>query len=313
MSRLWCTIAPISYSDPDQVLAQGFHLSDDIDICPTPEWFKDSGFFNQLNPDIAAAVKTRSFVLMAQYYGHSLADSDPTWTGKEASTMESRAIQHVQLANLALWIARPSSISIKAIIQAVKGDEEWHRLVQIRNNPLSPHPRDLLTGLTTPDFETARNLLASMNSLHCKGSIWVALRTMFEALAADWWEGRFLFLWVALEALFGPKDAREISHRLAQRIAFFLADDPIEAQALFSTIKKSYAWRSKVAHGIGLDKLSPDTSFSMLHDTETTLRKIVTHILMNPDIISQFNSKTREEYLDSLVFSVHTKPPIPGI
>lgn len=50
--------------------------------------------------------------------------------------------------------------------------------------------------------------------------------------------------------MFGAEDGREITYRLSQRIAFFLASNQAEARQLFKEVKKAYSFRSKVAHGV---------------------------------------------------------------
>ena len=43
----------------------------------------------------------------------------------------------------------------------------------------------------------------------------------------------FLILWLVIESLFGPEDAREITFRLSQRLALFMGTDSEETRALF--------------------------------------------------------------------------------
>lgn len=303
MSARWCTVAPISYHDRNKLLEKGFQFSDEVSISLYPSWLSDPGFKRQLSSDIEAIVDNNQFVLISQYEGHSLSDTDPSWTGDEPRTMEDKAFEEIQLATLALWISRPSLISFKTLIQAAKVNTEWRRVLHFHFKGLSAHPRDIQTVLTIDDLEMSRDLFRQIKNLPRRGSVWVSLRTTLEALTEDWWEGRFLFLWVALEALFGPKDAREVSYRLSQRMGFFLAHDSAESKSIFSEMRKSYGWRSKVAHGVALNKLSPKTSEEILWRTEEILRRVLIQILLNPDVIKSFNGSTREEFLDSLVFT----------
>ena len=45
---------------------------------------------------------------------------------------------------------------------------------------------------------------------------------------------RYALFWMALEALFGPEDGREISFRLSPRIAFLLAENSAQAKGFFA-------------------------------------------------------------------------------
>ena len=60
---------------------------------------------------------------------------------------------------------------------------------------------------------------------------------------------RYPFFWIGLESLFRSNDTNEVSYKLCQRIALFLADNPQDARALFQKAKTCYNTRSKIIHG----------------------------------------------------------------
>lgn len=62
-------------------------------------------------------------------------------------------------------------------------------------------------------------------------------------------EDQILFLTISLEALFSPSDQHELSHRVAEHVAFFMGDSAKEVDKIYKLVKKAYGIRSKVAHG----------------------------------------------------------------
>jgi len=82
-----------------------------------------------------------------------------------------------------------------------------------------------------------------------------------------------------------------------------LADSREKAYSLFNKIKEGYKWRSKTVHGSRLKKLSPKKSGELSDELEEILRKTYKQILLDTNLINNFNGKNREDYLDSLVFT----------
>jgi hypothetical protein len=110
---------------------------------------------------------------------------------------------------------------------------------------------------------------------------------------------RCTLFWVALEALFGPEDGREITYRLSQRLGFFLGRDRSEARDLFVTAKRGYAFRSRIVHGNWKkDREGEDRMF----EAERFVRQSLLHILQDAELIKKFSSHAREHYLEDLVF-----------
>ena len=110
---------------------------------------------------------------------------------------------------------------------------------------------------------------------------------------------RFALFWIALEALCGPEDAREITYRLSQRLGFFLGASQSEARELFLKAKKAYGFRSKIVHGRW--KEDPENTTRMA-ETEDLLRRSLVRIMENKDLTATFSGKSRERFLDDLVF-----------
>jgi len=62
-------------------------------------------------------------------------------------------------------------------------------------------------------------------------------------------EDLFVDLTIALEAMFGPKEGEELTHRLRLRAAFLLGRTEEEARTIYGQVSTLYAIRSHVLHG----------------------------------------------------------------
>jgi hypothetical protein len=109
---------------------------------------------------------------------------------------------------------------------------------------------------------------------------------------------------MALEALFGPEDSGEITHKLSERIAYFVSSTPLEREELFKRAKKGYRLRSKVAHGCRLSDKTVEESPVYLLWTEDVVRRAITKILGDPALISKFLGDSREDYLRKLTLGI---------
>jgi hypothetical protein len=158
--------------------------------------------------------------------------------------------------------------------------------------------------LDIADFKKARALTEVLKTLPRDSAIFAAGRVLLKALLERWWEGRYLLFWVALEALFGPSNAAEVTYRLSQRLAFFLATTGDEAQRLFSSAKEGYGLRSKIVHGLRLQRLGKEKSAQVMYEAERLTRYALVKILAEPKYCDIFaHGAKREEFLDRLVFS----------
>ena len=92
----------------------------------------------------------------------------------------------------------------------------------------------------------------------------------------------------ALESLFST-DSAELSHKLSERVAFFLKDHGYDSIKTFDEIKFFYNIRSKVTHGDSLKTAKvitlPDESLKL----DSYLRVIMNVILHSEEMMSVFN------------------------
>jgi len=107
----------------------------------------------------------------------------------------------------------------------------------------------------------------------------------------------------ALECIFST-DTSELSHKLAERVAFFLAEDKEERHQLFNDIKSYYGIRSQIVHG------SPISKNKIMHLSEYSkkldeiLRRIFKKIIYDNELSTLFlhtNTKNLEMYFKTLI------------
>jgi hypothetical protein len=104
------------------------------------------------------------------------------------------------------------------------------------------------------------------------------------------------------EALFCT-DPAEMSHKLAERVAFFLGENPTDRGAIFRNIKNAYNIRSKTVHGDKITKKLAEQASSIASICNDLVRKSLKKIFLTPGLPEVFtaDSGRLEDYLTSLV------------
>jgi hypothetical protein len=294
----WYTVAPLHtlVLEPNA----RFDFGGGLELAALPDWLRRDRACERLSEFDKRVLASTTFAFIAQYDAEALYSPDPTWTGSTRKSIQQRKYESMVLANLALWLSRPSGVGFFTVFHApVWGDQPAVQSVE-RHAPLLCHPADINASPSPEDIRLAAALYQALASLRKDNALWTAVRASWHALSMNVEEVRYLLLWVALEALFGPEDSREITFRMSLRIAFFLATSPVEARTLFIAAKKGYTFRSKVAHGRW--KENPE-AIALVAELESFVRRSMVRILQEPEFMKMFLSGDREHYLDSLAFS----------
>ncbi|HMD85714.1 MAG TPA: hypothetical protein VKO18_13550 [Terriglobia bacterium] len=149
-------------------------------------------------------------------------------------------------------------------------------------------------------METADRLATAIQGLPRPSSVWTAARFLWLALTEELWETRYVNLWVAIEALFGPENRKSIGGRLRTRAAKFLNSDDKDALVARDIVKAGYDLRSATVHGSRLAmRMEPEMSDMMLK-SEGILLTALRKILSDPNLTAKFCSSSRDGYLDTL-------------
>jgi hypothetical protein len=300
----WYTICPINpnYNSRNVRLTKALDLGHNIHFTIIPNWLNKLIGFEDLSLYHRQRIEDTQYMLVLEYEAGSLGEPDPEWRGEKLRSKQEMALEKIIIANLALWLTKPSLLGFELVLHM---QDEGDKILResFSTQLLSPHTWDEDNYLEIKDFEQAHQLNLALQGLQRTTSVWIAVWTLREALTATLWQTRFLFLWIVLETLFGTDI--EIAYRISQRIGFFLSSDRKEAAELFKAAKNSYRWRSKIVHGMKLDKCEQEESAQILYSTENFVRKSLNKILNDDKLVNIFsNNKEREEYLDNLVFSV---------
>ena len=272
-----------------------------------PDWVSQDRFVENLDSRNRRALAEATHAFVAEYEAGSLGEPDPAWKGSQPKSIQETKYELAVLGNLALWLIRPSPVCFNIVLHASQvGDLAVIRRLEQHHSTLLCHPQDIGNTLSSEDIDFARMLHSSLALLPRGNAMWTAVRATWSALQMNEEEVRYLLFWIALEALFGPEDAREMTFRLSQRVSLFLAENPSEARDLFARAKTGYAFRSKVAHGRW--KENPD-GLALMAEVETFVRRSLVGLLQDPELTKTFLGKDREAYLDDLVFSTWANEP----
>lgn len=302
----WYTIAPISllYSSRTVRLTKPLDLGFGVTFTIVPDWLSELEGLDNLALNHRRLLEDAMYILQSEYEANSMGDPDPEWKGSKARSKQNSALERIQIANLALWLTKPSRIGFEMVLHVHEkgGYKVWQGYRPVP--PLMPNEKDVSNYLEILEFEEACRVNTLLQQLDRTSAVWIAARTLWTALTIDYWEVRFILFWIALEALFGT--TVEIAYRISHRIAFFLSSTRGEAEKLHKQAKISYRWRSQTVHGmkLGRSEQKKEESKEVLYNAETFARKSLLKILNDSKLIGLFSSnKSREEYLNGLVFS----------
>ena len=297
--RHWCSVVPLYNFRSD--IREAIEFSHGLSLSPMPEWVAKDSMTQRLGERDRHWLSVARIAFIIKYQAGALGEPDPEWTGSRPHSIQDRARDLAVLANFALWLARPSTVGFDLAFHAPLFDDGWDvQRIETGIPILLCHPQDVDNDLTIEDIRRASTLHACLAELPLESALWTATRASWAALQMNIEPIRHLLFWIALEAVFGPEDAREMTFRLAQRIALFLRADRAAAIGLFAEAKKAYGFRSKAAHG----RWSEDPKgLEFVALVEGLVRESFTRILGDSALLERLCGKDREEYLDSLAFS----------
>jgi len=271
-----------------------------------PEWLRNEPILNEISYTDRQLTLAAEHALVAEYEAAAIGQPDPDWQGKEPKSIQEVKAERAILANLALWLMHPTTICFSnvfhAISWAVPGEVEKQPWVQqiVPHNRLLCHPKDVNNVIQPNQIIKAARIHQVLCSIPRGNPVWEALRASWAALTLNSADLRYACFWMGLEALFGAEDGTEVTYKLSQRIALFLADSPQVARDLFRKAKTCYRTRSKIIHG----RWEHDPKIDgVMADTESIVRTVLRHLADYPDLLTTFMSRGRDKFLEDFVFS----------
>jgi len=296
----WSTVAVVEY--PFELVVP-VSLANGVVISAIPDWIRDKEMMEGLGLLDHNYLQACRYALVKEYEASSFGDPDANSNDNPPKSKQFTALEAVLLADLSLWVANPCSIACHMVFVAEYLGNSWERIQFRHVAPILKAANESDKRLDKTDLDLARQLPDAILALPKEGTVWTAIKTLWEALKTQYWPTRYILFWVVLEALFGPEDGREITYRLSQRLGFFLSlGDRNEAQRRFQTAKNGYSWRSKLVHGRRLRKVTAEQSERLMNEAERMVRDSLTRILTTSDWIEKFDSRDREQHLENLLF-----------
>lgn len=282
-----------------------WQFADGFVLGALPAWVRTESMLNDLNRWDREGIEEAGHAFIATYAAASLGEPDPAWQGPTPKSIQETKYEIGVLGNLALWLSRPGSVCFTIVLHApvFSSGPVAQRITS--HSPLLCHPGHERRRITADDLRVAATLHESLVLVERDTALWTAIRATWAGLQMNIEAIRYVLFWVALEALFGPDDGREITYRLSQRVGFFLGQDRAEARQLFDTAKKGYGLRSKIVHGRWSDNAESETR---MLDTEGLVQRSLVKILDNTELRQTFSqsAKGREHFLDALAFEARS-------
>ena len=298
MPRVWESVAPLAPFSalPNRVSPIG----PGVTLDSVPPWFKRERPYAERNFGKREALSAEA-CLKASFQADGLGALVPAPGGKARPNHE-MSWELVRIASLALWLARPSALHIELVITAEPEPSRGGSAIMASSlEPIRPHENYAEASLRPDDLLMADRLATAIQKLPHPSSVWTAIRFLSLALTQqDVWESRYVSLWVAIEALFGPENRKPIKKALSERVAKFLNSDNKEARVAHKLVREGYRWRSAAVHGSQLDSLSSVQAYNLPLEAEGIVLTSLRKILLDPVLITKFCSASRDGYLDGL-------------
>ena len=292
------TVIPIHNVELDP--ATSYEFSGGLLLTAMPAWIPGQKMLDRLSVIDREAVRQATHAFVLSYTADGLGSPDPDWKGTDHKSIQETKYEIGVMANLALWLTRPSPVCFAVVLHACQfGSQPVIQQTQ-RFSELLCHPSDLEARITGTDLPFAAKLHKGLLEVTRDTALWTAVRSAWAGLQMNIESIRCLLFWVALEAVFGPEDGREITYRLSQRVGFFLGASRVEARQLFDTAKAGYGFRSKIVHGQWKEDLN---ATKRMAKAEILFRLALVRILQDQALVTTFSTKKRENFLDSLVFN----------
>jgi len=284
----WMTVVPIEldYDNPKLKEVKEFSIGP-VKLRTAPEFIKEEDVGKYLSYTQKELLKNAKFVLSIEYEANALGDQDKEWKGDTKRGKQKTAYEKIRIACLSLWLAKPSPLRYDFVLHIKDCDKSPFTVQSFSVPAIIPHFRYENEFHDQVDIEIAEKIYNSIANLERKGPVWMAIRTTFDALTSPW-EIRYVLLWIVLEALFGTNI--EIKYRLSQRLSFFLSSSRNEAAEICKKVKKGYDWRSKIVHGMRLDKLDRGVSEKILYNSEFFVRDALVKIFMDDELMDLFSN-----------------------
>lgn len=302
MSNPWFTFGIVRDRWRMKNIPLPFEFGPGVRLMEIPDWIHTPAVHDPLRAQVMESLDHEKLCISVDYVADALGTPDPSWKGQYPQDMQTSATDHIFSVALALWLTKRVSVGCDLVVDCNNTSGEWVTRRKGEHDAMLTMQHFDLEEFTVGDFEQAKVLYLAMVLVNPEGVVGIAVTCMMRALTEQTFPLRHILLWIAMEGLFGPDDAGEITYRLSIRVALFLESRTEAARAMFRQIKESYRWRSKFVHGLRVKQVKNGEAHRLLSELEDAAARSLLKILGSKDLCDKFDSKRREDFLDEMVF-----------
>lgn len=110
------------------------------------------------------------------------------------------------------------------------------------------------------------------------------------------------FYCTCLEALLAPREATELTYRLAERAAIIASEHTAERRETFSLVREAYAARSRVIHGDVLSGRRVRELPQVAVKLDDVLRRVLNRLLGDAALMAIFHEDRADDYFADAIF-----------
>ncbi len=295
--KSWCMICALRNLEGG--LRTPVYFAKGLWLTLIPDWLRLEPVMEQLASPDRDLLKQLQYAFVMEYEATTWGAPDPDWNGPEPRSVQDTKKEVAQLANLAMWIVKPSPACYELVFHAPRWKDGWNVQSSEKSVRIRCHPKDRYAVLSNHDLEEAARLHSALCSVPVGNAVRTAVQCTWAALQVEDIEVRNLLFWTALEAIFGPEAGPDGDRRMAERIGVFLSNDAAEARKARERIGPAISFRHGLARGRppGREELS-----GFGHETEILVRRALDKLLTDDGLLERFCDPCgRESSLEELL------------
>lgn len=301
----WTAFSPLPFLlTSDFNRSQPLAITEELQFKLTPsDFFKDETFDELLGDKEKGLLKSEQHSLIINYEAEAIGRPIVSFLGETEKSIQEAVTEKIALFPLSLWIIAPSAMTLKPIGHVSINQESQTLRHYVNYDPMVIHESETTKIFTAIEWNEAISFYKKLIAINSEGTMLTVVKLLHKAVREREWAIRFLLHTMILEAIFGPEDGREITYRLSIRVAHFISIDKEEKIKIFNDCKNLYKRRSQIVHGMRVRKFKgKENPESLVIDIEKIVRRSLIQFVSD-DCFEELNSKKREDFLDSYLFS----------
>jgi hypothetical protein len=240
-----------------------------------------------------------NLALVKEYDAAFPDEADPEPKGRPRSKSDA-AREAIQLASVSLWLAQPIDLSFCLIANL----SDAGRPEPIVFPTLRVPPGFKFGVLSHENADEARRINELLSRLSPKTTVYVATRYLWLALHEDAGDLLLAILSIAVEALIGPEDHRQLTVRIPRRGAALLGGDRVTQCLTHLRLSKWWEARCELMHGDTIEHRPDDEKGRLVMEALEVVRQGIRKALLDPAVSVEFATFARRDaYLERIAAS----------